>query len=505
MNKPLAGNGNGNGGGANGLLQQVQKRPAPPADAPSSEAGEGGVAFQTHSGLELRGAPVRTTRHRAVFEVFGPAGALRLSEALPVFQIALQGRTVYSGRAVVRHLVDAGTKTVCEAALDEAHWTDLNLIPALPPEGQMAREFKAFLKGWEKFYAMSPEFKVAIVDMQTFLHGLRLWLDGVEVQIGSQPVEIRPQIERMLMNDLREPILTAFRNLLEKFESLAQQVPSDLRPAYIAYMQRQIHPFVLSAPFIHRTFFKPLGYAGDYEMVNMMVRPPHEGDSLLAKILNYIFLNTPPVEAHRNRLVYLTRMLRDETVRAGAQRRENRVRIFNLGCGPAIEIQDFLTHHRVSDLAHFLLLDFNHETLAYTSKILKQLALEHQRQTRIETAKKSVQQILKEAPKLEKSLGKFDIVYCAGLFDYLPDTVCEKLLEFFYDIAAPGGLIVTTNVANINPSRGWMEYMLDWYLIYRSVEQFRALVPKTIHPEQTVVRAIGTGVNIAVEIRKPHD
>lgn len=503
MNKALQRNGNGNGTGADGLLKLLPRRPAPSTGAPRSEGGESRVTFQTPDGLELHGEPVRIARHHVVFDLHGPAVPLRLSETWPMFQISLQGQTVYAGRAVARHLVNAGTKTVCEATLDEAQWTNLNLIPIWQNEGQIAMELKSFLKDWQNFYIMSPEFKVAIADMQSFLHDLRLWLDKLELQIDSQPAEVRPQIECMLINDLRKPILAAFRNLLEKFECVARQVPSDLRPAHIAYMQRHIHPFVLSAPFIHRTFSKPLGYAGDYEMVNMMVRYPHEGDSLLAKILNYIFLNTPPVVAHRNRLAYLTQMLRDETVRAGARRRQNRVHIFNLGCGPAIEIQNFLTHSHVCNRAHFLLLDFNDETLAYTSKILKRLVLEHGRQTEIETMKKSVQQILKQAPKLEKSLGKFDIVYCAGLFDYLSDTVCERLLEFFYGITAPGGLVVVTNVADINPSRGWMEYMLDWHLIYRSVEQFWTLVPKTINPEEIIVRAVGTGVNVVLEVRKP--
>jgi hypothetical protein len=48
-----------------------------------------------------------------------------------------------------------------------------------------------------------------------------------------------------------------------------------------------------------------------------------------------------------------------------------------------------------------------------------------------------------------------------------------------------------------------MEYMLDWHLIYRSVNGFRALVPKNVRPDMAIVRSVGTGVNIVVEMRRP--
>jgi len=124
-------NGNGNGNGANGLLEHPKKKTAqPPAAASSSDVKESQVTFQTMEGVQLRGAPVRVTRHSVVFELYNPGIAPRLSEALGGFQIILQGRTVYSGRAVVSNIVDAGTKIICEATLNESSWADLNLVLA---------------------------------------------------------------------------------------------------------------------------------------------------------------------------------------------------------------------------------------------------------------------------------------------------------------------------------------------------------------------------------------
>jgi extracellular factor (EF) 3-hydroxypalmitic acid methyl ester biosynthesis protein len=110
--------------------------------------------------------------------------------------------------------------------------------------------------------------------------------------------------------------------------------------------------------------------------------------------------------------------------------------------------------------------------------------------------------MLKDAGKSSGEL-KYDLVYCAGLFDYLSDQVCKRLMNLFYSLVAPGGLLLCTNVSTTNPSRNWMEYVLDWHLLYRDAQQFAALSPDAAPLENASVEGIGTGVNIALEVRKP--
>src|SRR5262245_29829736 len=85
------------------------------------------VTFQASHGLEVRARLVRTTRLAVVFEISSPEVAVRVSEAFNEFRIALQDRTVYSGRAVISNLIHTGTSAVCEATLAENAWTDLLL------------------------------------------------------------------------------------------------------------------------------------------------------------------------------------------------------------------------------------------------------------------------------------------------------------------------------------------------------------------------------------------
>jgi extracellular factor (EF) 3-hydroxypalmitic acid methyl ester biosynthesis protein len=256
---------------------------------------------------------------------------------------------------------------------------------------------------------------------------------------------------------------------------------------------------------MYRTFRKPLGYAGDYEMVNMMLRDPIEGGSLFAKLLNTFFLATPPVIAHQNRIQYLIEFLKAELADAWAERRQ--ARVFNIGCGPAREIQDLLIQSEVSNHGHFTLLDFNDETIQHTRKTLTELIQRHERAAEVNLVRKSVGQLLKEEARNNSAAipSHFDIVYCAGLYDYIPQKLCQQLTSLFYRMLRPGGLMVVTNVAACNPSRHWMELCVDWHLVYRNAEDMKALIPATANREHCRLLSDESGVNSFLEVRKPRN
>jgi len=332
---------------------------------------------------------------------------------------------------------------------------------------------------------------------------LRRWLEQVELGIRSEPTGDRVAIEKGVILELQKPILQTTTSLFQRFEETAGKIEEELQPIHRAYVKRQIHPLVLCSPFIYRTFQKPLGYAGDYEMVNMILRNPHEGSSLFAKILNLYILSQAPAEAHRNRVKYLNERLREETLRMVRQGKT--AKIFNLGCGPAGEIQQFLSEDDLCEKAELTLLDFNDETLAHTGKIMEDLKMKNRRTTRVELVKRSVNQVLKETLKgpSDTETKKYDLIYCAGLFDYLSDRVCKRLMNIFYEVLAPGGLLIATNVDASNPIRHLMEYVLEWHLVYRDSGQLKQLNPDEATPGNFTVKSDTTGVNIYIEVRKP--
>jgi extracellular factor (EF) 3-hydroxypalmitic acid methyl ester biosynthesis protein len=468
----------------------------------TSGAKDSFMVFRNSQGNEARGTLLRLTRFSAVFEVYNPYSLLQLSEVLADFHIYMSDRLVYSGRAVVNSLVNTGIMVICEVTLDEA-WLDIDLFSPVNQRDKLRTEFAQFIKEWEKIHAILPEFKVVVADIQTLLADLRRWLEQVELGIRSSPSGDLRSIEQEVLEELRQPIIPAVNEVFERFEDIAGRVNGELQPVHRTYLKRQLHPLILCSPFAYRTYHKPLGYAGDYEMVNMIIRDPLEGSSLFAKMVNLWFWLQAPAEAHRNRIIYLTQKLEEEVARVARQ--SKKARVLNLGCGPAGEIQDFLARSPYCEQARFNLLDFNDETLDYTGRILTELKAKHRRHTEIVLEKKSVHQILKEAGRMAASPSNdgYDLIYCAGLFDYLNDRICKRLMEVFYESLAPGGLLVATNVDDAKPMRNRMEYILEWHLVYRKPEQLQSLTPEAVPAACSSVKSDKTGVNVFLEIRKP--
>ena len=457
--------------------------------------------FKNSRGAEIKGTLRRATPFCILFEIYASEDAPALSDVFPDCQVFLGNRLAYSGRAVVRNVVDLGTGFLCEARLDEPLEKTQGSL-AQKPNVSIAQDFGKFLHATENMFKVAPAFKLAVADMRTFLLDLQRWTDQIALSDmrGLSEAE-RARFEQQVIQAVQEPLLSFFGPMFSKFEEACLGVASEADPLYAAYAQRHLHPLVLCAPFMRRTFEKPLGHAGDFEMVNMMMRDPAEGATLFAKVLNTFFLSTPPVVAHRNRVAYLKEIIEQETCRV--IRQDRRIQILNLGCGPAKEVEDFLRDSPLSDRADFTLVDFSEDALKSTGKVLNRLKALLGRNCSIDLIRKSVAQLLKE--ELRKPAvgdGKYDLVYCAGLFDYLPDSVCARLVESLYGMLAGDGLLLVTNVERSNPSRRWMEYAVDWHLAYRNTAGMLAMVPAGRSEDGVRVETELTGVNIFLKVRK---
>lgn len=461
------------------------------------------VFGQTSQGVDIHATLVRLTRYTAVFEIYSSALVLRTSEVLENFKIIVRDTTVYSGRAIVRSLVNAGPTLVCEVKLNESSFS----LPSFSSSTRGRREdFGEFLGQWQMIYKVMPEFKVVLADMQTFLSDLRLWLDQVELQIRSAPTGDRAEMERDVVKEIGESMVSAFNNLHERLEELSTSIPEELRPAHQNLSRRQLHPLTLCSPFAYRTYTKPLGYAGDYEMVNMIARDPFEGSSLFAKVVNFWFLSQWPATAHRNRIQFLKENLDRESLRA--MRLGRPLRVFSLGCGPAREVQRFLSDGTLCNQAILTLVDFNEETIQHVAGTLNQLKQQTRVQTPLQILKKSVHQVIKEGTKPVVSgvnSPQYDFVYCAGLFDYLSDRTCRQLMNILYGWLAPEALLLATNVNDTKPFRHMLEFVLDWHLIYRNKKIALGLLPEQARPDDYRIEEDDTGVNVFIEVRKPEN
>lgn len=441
----------------------------------------------------MRGTIVNLQRKSLVMEIYNPYSIVQVSEVLNELTVRLGTKTAYSGKAVVISMVNTGLTAVVSVTLIE-EWRELSDTPLVP--ASVGREAMSFVQDWSGRFRIRRDYQIVVNEARAFLSDVSRWVEQVDMS-DSLPKE-DGRLRSDFFYELATPLMEKTKHYFIALEGEAGLVEEELASAHRAFAQAALHPLILRAPFVFRTFTKPLGYAGDYQMVNQMLEDPRQGPSTYFQIVNTAFLQAAAATAHRNRIDILVDFL---SRTADAAREAGRpFRIMNIGCGPAVEIQRFLQTYPDPELLSFELVDFSKETLAWTGEKLTALAAAAGKKVHIDYTHDSVHQLLKrrtgdEAP----ALREFDAVYCAGLFDYLSDKVCKRLTEHFTTRTRPGGTVLVTNVHACNPEREFvMGHLLEWYLIYRDEAGMQAVLPGPASAHKVYVDA--TGVNVFAEV-----
>ncbi|QCB48049.1 class I SAM-dependent methyltransferase [Hydrogenophaga sp. PAMC20947] len=452
------------------------------------------ISFRNSQGEAARATLTSVQRRALVMEIYNPYSIVQVSEVLDDVNIRSGDRSIYKGKAVVVSLLNTGLMAVVSVALTD-EWSDLNFAQGDP--GQIAIETTRFVEGWEDRFRISQSYQVTISEFRAFLAETSRWIGQAEMA-KTLPRDAQGQITDEVFWAMAEPLMRKGKSFLVRLEGEASVISPEDATLHRNYAQAALHPLVLRAPFVYRTFVKPLGYAGDYEMVNQLLGDPRQGSSTYIQVVNATFLRAAVAEAHRNRIDVLVTYLRRAAALAESEGRL--IRILNIGCGPAVEIQRLVASDVDLSRLQFTLIDFSRETLDYTREKVSQAAALSGTALHVSYVQESVHELLKRAVRArhaDASEDLYDFIYCAGLFDYLSDKVCSRLIRYFVSKSRRGARMLLTNVHASNPERHGMEHLLEWHLIYRDERQMLEIMADVHAPIDLYTDP--TGVNLFAE------
>ena len=455
------------------------------------------VTFRNSQGRHGRGTLIHITRTSAVFEVYNPYSIVQLSEVLPNLCILRGEREIYKGSAVVSNILTTGIMIIVSVSLIDP-WSDLS---QLRPGGAVKNETIRFIRDWTESYNIRPDYQLIVGTIRNFLGELSRWLKEAEAEAGIQYDHRNTgDLADDFYNEVQSPLEPKFLELFSCFEEQAGNIPVEESMAHKAFARRALHPYILCSPFVHRAYTKPLGYAGDYEIVNMMLQESKTQTlDVYARVIDSFHINSSAPEAHRNRINMIYEHLTSEAKRV-IEDEERFFNVLNVGCGPAVEIQKFIATMPLSTQAAFDLMDFNEATIDFLEHRINNLIRESGNKPYIKFIHKSIDILLKEANRnIGRTSGKYDLVYCAGLFDYFSDQICRRLTALFFSWIRPGGSVIVTNVDPGNPNRFQMEHLLEWNLEYRNEQDMKKLVPDGA---QYTIKKDTTGINIFLFLKK---
>jgi SAM-dependent methyltransferase len=233
----------------------------------------------------------------------------------------------------------------------------------------------------------------------------------------------------------------------------------------------QSHPvteFLLQDPLTRWSFEKPRGYSGDAQLLDFIYEHRAVADRLaeaspLGKEIYDFTRQSASAVAVRERRVILSSLVdRVADERDGAE-------ILAVAAG----------HLREAELSNALNAGKLKRWIALDQDPLSVgLVQSNFRDTTIEAIDGSVRDILGR----RKSLGFFDLVYAAGLYDYLAEDVAVRLTERCLEMLKPGGKFLLANFARHIGVEGYMETFMNWPLLWRNEEEVWSIVRKVRAP-----------------------
>lgn len=224
-----------------------------------------------------------------------------------------------------------------------------------------------------------------------------------------------------------------------------------------------LHALVLQDPFTHRAVTKPRGYAGDAVMMDFIYdgTPPAGTSAVGADVFRATTRAGMGLSVRYRR--QLLRSLIDDTVV-----RHERPRVLSVAAGHCRELQGSLVE-APGFAGEFIALD--QDPLS-----CQEIAREHAGRP-VRVVNQGVRELAgsSQGSVLADELGRFDLIYSAGLYDYLPDALARRLTRRLLAMLRPGGRVLIANFVPGGSGRGYMELFMDWTLVLRTEAQMREL------------------------------
>ncbi|RXK84644.1 class I SAM-dependent methyltransferase [Chlorobaculum sp. 24CR] len=226
---------------------------------------------------------------------------------------------------------------------------------------------------------------------------------------------------------------------------------------------------------------KPHGYAGDFEIIDKIYTSFKSDDEKYRRWDEFFHAQEAPC-AVRNRKTFFLNVLNYFTQDKGS------IRVLNVGSGPGRDMLEYFENNQQSTI-HIDCIENDKKAVEYASRLCKP----HLGQISFINAN-----VFKF-----RATQKYDVIWSAGLFDYLNDKRFIFLLKKLYSFLKEDGFLYVGNFSDQNPTRKYMELFGNWHLFHRNEQQLRDMALQAgISRANTKISSEPLGINLFLEIFK---
>jgi extracellular factor (EF) 3-hydroxypalmitic acid methyl ester biosynthesis protein len=469
-----------------------------------SELGPVGVAVELKYGAEALECELHDVSQNGLAFEWPRDLPVEVGQVLEEIGVRFDDHEAYRGQARVSSVRREDKKIIVGVSLvdtlmnieDVLHLRDVKAwVAGADSQGLGLGEASWRVPGQDRFKALVAELRLFLEDAQVRFAELEASLPWHIVNGEHDSPAREALIERVRRGFVGDLVLAS--NAIDSALRMATRTERDgLRE----FSMRHLHALLMQAPWMHRARHKPLGYPGDYEVMNGLYGKNFSGGTLFARALNLSFVSTPAAEAVRTRKNLMKRRLGEllDAARPGQP-----LRVLSIAAGPAQEVFELLSERESIDVPlEIVLFDQDKGALTFSYGRLKRVVAQRwPNQVRLVHLHDSIKHLLRGSTVLAAH-GTFDAVFACGLFDYLQLHTWVSLCRSLYASVAPGGTLHIGNMVPSNPSRWFMELHLDWYLVYRERSEMLELARMAAPDARLRILEEPTGVNPFVALTR---
>ncbi len=384
---------------------------------------------------------------------------------IPNVSIKFRDHTIFTGEVAIKSVTSNNSKTIAGAMFVKNVFPTEKLMAVKAKfELQIELEREATeLKNIDK------EACKLIIDCSRFLQMFKEKCEKFEKDLEGRTFDSCKSAEAAFM-EYMSPIATEYLvNFNTKFSELIDVDSISDGSAYHRIFGQLIYPFFSGSDLAKRAKEKPLGYAGDFEMMNQIYRNGFEGKTLVGKILHNYVANEKSSESVAFRKPYFL-----SYYESFLNKSEEQVNILSLASGPCVEFQEAIEQFDQSKLDRLCLtlFDLDQVSLEYAQTKIYEKSIEQQKRINVEFINASVKMFI-ESYGIENT-EYYDLIYSGGLFDYLDNMTSTAIVTNLFKFIKPGGKVIIGNFTTKNSTKAFCHFVTSWHLIHKTEEEMRA-------------------------------
>ncbi|MBN1493418.1 MAG: class I SAM-dependent methyltransferase [Candidatus Omnitrophica bacterium] len=256
-----------------------------------------------------------------------------------------------------------------------------------------------------------------------------------------------------------------FHKRLNRINSMSELYP-EMRAELMKYFYDVCGDVLDKSHMINKSKHKPLGYAGDFMTIDNIYTQKN-GSTGIGKVWDDFYHRQVAPRSVRNRKSFFTYVFNEL-----CYRKQRPISVLDIACGPCRDVDETLKNAGIKAYgSYFHCIDMDERAISYAQDMVKG-----------HTAMITFKWEVINAFKL-RTHEHYDLVWSAGLFDYLNDRLATALIHRMWKWTKEGGRLIVGNFHPRNKSRNFMEWCGEWFLIHRTEEDIKRIFMDAGVPE----------------------